>query len=193
MRFTLYTDKTVAQCVSALNERLHAKEANTRAGWGGKAEKNGEFSMALSSKVARRFTRTTRLHGKIEREAGVTMIQGYVPDGVSGREQLTIFGAIALVAVILLAGGNALLAIVALLAGGALYIPLRGDYKNSEVLMRELRSVLKAKETPPKKPAQIKPAASSSALGARPKTPLGSSLSTRKPTPAPKKRPTTRK
>jgi hypothetical protein len=50
-----------------------------------------------------------------------------------------------------MARGNALLAITVMLAGAMLYIPLAGDHKNSAVLLKELRSTLKAKDKPPKK------------------------------------------
>jgi len=157
LRFTLYTDKTVAQCLSAVNQRVRG---GTRAGLEGWTEKSGAFSLAVSTRVARRFARKTRLQATLEREGGVTIIRGFVPDGVGRQGQIVIFGALLVVWFLLLAGGNALLAIIAVISGAWLFIPLTGDHHNSTVLMRELRSLLKAKDTPPsKKPTQPKSAA----------------------------------
>lgn len=169
MRFVLYTDKSVAQCLSALKERIQAKR-----GMEGNVDKGGEFSMAISSKVLRRFTRTTRLRGKMERENNLTVVRGFVPHGVSLRELVMILGAMLVVAFIVLSRGNFLLALAALAAGGAMVIPLVGDHRNSEVLFRELKNVLKAKETPPKKPASPRNASTSGKSSPRQTTRTGS-------------------
>lgn len=158
MRFVLYTDKTVSQCMSALNERLH-----TRSNLNGWVEKGGRFSLTLTSKVAQRFTRKTQLRAESKREGGVTVIRGDVPSGAPPRAQLVIYVALALVGIALFFSGNAILAIVTALAAAALYIPLTGDHYNSAVLVSEVQRTLKAKETPPKK-TDTKSAA------ARPKT-----------------------
>lgn len=179
MRFVLYSDKTVNQCLSAINERIQSK--STMDGW---TNKEGTFSISLSSKVAKRFTRTTRLYGKIERESGVTIIQGNVSHGAGRQGQLAIFGALVVLGLIMFSRGSIILAVLAVLAGSVLFIPLIGDDQNSTVLLRELRSLLKARETPPKKPSAVKSAAPKSSAppkasvvrpgspGAAPKKPM---------------------
>lgn len=155
MRFVLYTEKTVAQCTSAIKERLQVKETASRPAMQGWVDK-GEFSISVASKVIWNITRRTALSGKAERESGITVVNGLVSDGVGREGQLIIFAALVLVGFILMARGSALLAIIAVLSGGALYIPLVGDRHNSEVLMKELRLTLKAKERPPKKTSAAK-------------------------------------
>ena len=151
MRFVLYSEKTVKQCLSAINERLQTKGTKSRPELDGWIDKNGEFSIAVSSTVAKRFTRKTQLHARVEREEGITVITGFVSDGANWRGQIVIFGALLLVAILFLIKGNALIAILAVLAGAALYIPLTGDYNNSDVLMKELRRTLQARDNPPRR------------------------------------------
>ena len=150
MRFELYTDKTVKQCLSAVNDRLQAKSTSRRPDLDGWIEKGGRFSLAVSTRVARRFKRKTRLHASVEREDGTTVIRGAVPSGVDKQGQAVIFGALLVIGLLILSGGDAMLAIFAVGIGAALYVPLRGDLENSEVLMKELKKTLKAKENPPK-------------------------------------------
>lgn len=171
MRFTFYTDKTVPQCLSAINERIKGGGRSGFEGWVDRT--GGTFSIAVSTRVARRFTRKTHLQAKLERESGVTIIRGFVPDGVGLQGQIVIFGMLLLVGFILLAGGNALLALVAVVAGAVLYVPLSGDHHNSTVLLREVRSLLKAKDRPPsrKAPQTGGAAPRTAAPAARPRMP----------------------
>lgn len=169
MHVTYYTEKTVAQCMRAVNERLQQKGTASRPGLEGWVEKNGSFALAVSSKVARRFARTTRLQGKAERLGGMTVVKVSVADGVAPRQRLIIFGALALVGIFLAAAGNLLPGLGIVAAGALLNIPLAGDYQNSQILLNEVQKTLKARETPPvvvrktteaKKPSQAKKAAS---------------------------------
>jgi hypothetical protein len=146
LRFTYYTDKTVSQCMMALNERLHGTGRSGLEGW---VEKGGNFSLSVSSTVAGRFNRTTRLQAKAERESGITTIKGYVSDGVAPRERVIIYGALILVGLLLMTAGALLPAVIAIGAAPLLHIPLTGDYKNSRVLLSEVHRTLKAKDTPP--------------------------------------------
>ena len=150
MRFVLYTDKSVAQCMTALNARMQAKSSRLD-GW---VEKNGRFSLSTSCRIARRFTRRTHLRATASRNEGYTVIRGYVPDGVSREGQAVIYGALLLVGVVLVASGNLLPAVIAVFATGALYIPLTGDHINSDMLVGEVQRALGAKFTPPKKTAK---------------------------------------
>jgi hypothetical protein len=145
VRFTYYTEKTVSQCMLALNERIHS--SSKLEGW---TEKSGSFSLAASSSVAKRFSRTTRLQAKAERQGSVTIINGYVSDGVGPRERIVIMGALILVGVLLILAAKTLLpGVIALGVAPMLYIPLTGDYANSRVLLSEIQRTLKAKDSPP--------------------------------------------
>ncbi len=144
MRFTYYTEKTVSQCMVALNERIHS--SNKLDGW---TEKNGRFAISTSSKVLKRFTRRTQLEGRVEKENGLITIKGYVSDGVGPRERIIIYAALALGAVLLIASGQFLPGIIVLMVAPGLHIPLAGDYENSYVLTQEIQRTLKAKYTPP--------------------------------------------
>ncbi|HLU09938.1 MAG TPA: hypothetical protein VK003_09750 [Oceanobacillus sp.] len=161
MRFTLYTDKPVSQCMSAITERLHVKGTSTRPGIDGWVDKKGIFSMGVSSPVIGKLHRKTYLRAKIERENGVTIIKGDVPTGASPQGQLVVFGALALVALVLIVSGSMLLGLIIIPFAAILYIPMKGDYHNSEFLLNEVQKTLKAKPTPPK-PAKS-PAAKSAA------------------------------
>lgn len=145
MHFTYYTDKTVSQCMISLNERLQAKSAKLD-GW---VEKNGRFSLGTSTKVMRRFSRSTQLHATVEKENGLTVIRGYVSDGVEPRQRAIIYGAVVLVGVFVAFSGNFLPGLMAILAPLPLNIPLEGDCTNSQTLIAELQRTLKAKTTPP--------------------------------------------
>lgn len=151
MRFVWYTEKTVAESIRAINERSGLKATANRPSLETRTEKGGKFTLVASSKVFGRFLRTTYLNGTLEREGGVTVVRGTVTRGVSQDNQWIVIGAVVIVGLLLLFNGDLMFGILAVILGAALYIPLRGDYENSEFLLKELRSILKAKETPPKK------------------------------------------
>lgn len=149
MRFELYTEKTVRQCMGSLADRLEAKPTKTRLALDGKIEKGGKFSLAVTSKVARAFNRKTRMRGEANRSSGVTKITGYVPDGVPRNRVAIVMVAMVLVALVIIANGNPMLGFFAAVVGTGLYIPLVGDYDNSAYLYKELKRATKAKEKPP--------------------------------------------
>jgi hypothetical protein len=163
----LYTDKTVPQCLTAINERMHLKESSTRPALDGWVEKNGAFSLSLSAPVMGRFARRTALRAKVERENGVTVVQGSVPGGVSRNGQIVIFIALALVALTIIGGGNLIIGLLLIGLAAILYIPMQGDYLNSSALLDEVQKTLKAKPSPPKGTSEAKPAAKSSTTTAR--------------------------
>jgi hypothetical protein len=146
--------------MSAINERLHVKGTSARPGMDGWVDKKGIFSMGMSSPVIGKLHRKTFLRAKVEREGGITTVKGDVPTGASPQGQLVVFGALALVAVVLIGSGRMLLGLIVIPFAAVLYIPMKGDYYNSEILLSEVQKALKAKPTPPKpaKPAQ-RPAA----------------------------------
>lgn len=156
MRIVLYTDKTISQCMTALSERLQMKGTSSRPGLEGWVEKKGSFAISATTRVGGYFPRTTRLTGKAEKFAGYTMITANVAAGASRRGLMLIFIGLAVVGAALLATGNTLLGIGMLPLALLLYIPLAGDDANSEYLIGELQKTLKAKFTPPSKPAPAK-------------------------------------
>jgi hypothetical protein len=153
VRFVLYSDKTVSQCLSALNERIQAPAAANRPALSGWIEKGGRFSIGLKSVVLGTFTRTTHLEGTIERESGSSVIRGSVPDGVPPTAQIMILLGIIAVGILLIVQRNAILGVIAMIAAVGIYIPLRGDFENSDRLLMEVEKTLKADPKPPKSTA----------------------------------------
>lgn len=145
MQFVYYSEKTVSQCMLALNERLHQKSGKLD-GW---VEKNGNFSISVSTKVLRRFSRSTRLQGQVTKENGVTVVRGYVSNGADPQNRYMIYGMLLALGGLLALAGYLLigLAIIALIL--PLNIPLEGDYINSQTLTGEVQRTLKAKATLP--------------------------------------------
>lgn len=150
MRFVLFSEMTMRQCMKALNDRIQANGTKTRPELDGWVEKSGRFSLALETPVFGRFRRKTRLRATAERENGLTVIRGFVPNGTSRAGLAIILVALLAVAVFMFARGEAIIAIAILFAGGGVSIPLIGDYHNHDVLLAELEKTLKAKYTPPK-------------------------------------------
>lgn len=153
MHFVLYTDKqSVAQCMTALMERMEQKPTKTRPeikGWVEKKE--GRFEIALTEPmVANVIKRTTRLQGNAFRKSGITVIEGYVPDGASPRDRRFITLALVAVGGVLFVLGQAFLALVALTGAFFLYILLKGDYENGDRLLVEIERLFKASPNPPK-------------------------------------------
>jgi hypothetical protein len=136
--------------MSAVNERLHLKGTSTRPGMDGWVDKSGAFSISVSTPVIGKLQRTTHLRAKVAREHGMTVIKGDVPGGTSPQGQWLVFAALGLVALFLVGSGSALLGLVVVPFAALLYIPMKGDYVNSETLVSEVQKVLKAKTTPPK-------------------------------------------
>lgn len=151
MQFTLYSEKSVAQCLTALNARLQVKGSGSRAELDGWIDKSGEFSLSVTTPVARYFKRRTSLRGKIERKGGSTVAAGSVPDGVPREGRLLVLVALGLVGAMMMGSGNPALALVVLPVGLGLHIAMKGDHDNSAILVNELQKALKAKSTPPKK------------------------------------------
>lgn len=150
MRFVLFTEKTTNQCMKALHERLQANATKTRPELDGWIEKSGRFSISMSTQVLGKLSRRTRLRGTAEREKGVTVIRGFVPNGMSGRWLAVIGGCVALLAGYFLLVGELVLSILVFLFGMAMLIPLWGDHRNHDVLLYELEKTLKAKPAPRK-------------------------------------------
>ncbi len=149
MQFILFTEKTTNQCMKALHERIQATETKSRPALEGWIEKNGSFSIALSRRVIGKFRRTTRLRGSAERDKGVTIIRGFVPNGVSRNWLLIIGAAVAALTIFMVTQGQLLSGIVIVIAGLLIIASLWGDYRNHDILLYELEKTLKAKPAPP--------------------------------------------
>ena len=151
MQFVLYSEKTVAQCLTSINARMHVKGTTSRPGLDGWVEKSGAFAVGVTTPVIGKFTRRTFLKAKVERQNGMTIIRGSVPEGVTKQGMVVIFVALAVVAAVIMGSGSVLLGLVLIPVGAYFVILLRGDFHNSEYLLDEVRKTLKAKPTPIKK------------------------------------------
>ncbi len=150
MQFTLYTEKTVSQCLKEINERIHAKATKTSPDLGGWIDKDGTFAITLTSKVLRRFRRTTRLRGSIFRDKGITVISGYVSDGVSPAWMRVLAVLLIIACGVVAFNGEFMVSLVMAFLGAISYIPLHGDYVNSDALLVIVERTLKADPKPPK-------------------------------------------
>jgi hypothetical protein len=149
VRFRLYSEMTVRQCTTAIIERMEQAPTKTRPELSGHIEKDGKFTLFVSSQVASSFNRTTRMYGKAEREGDVTVLEGYVSAGVPHNRIWIVIVAVVFVGLIMFNNGNSLLGLSTVFLGFALYIPLVGDYNNSEILLKELKRVTKGKDKAP--------------------------------------------
>lgn len=149
MKFVLYTTKNIKQCTTALTERLKTEETRPRPALHGHVDKAGVFTLTLSTKVAKGFTRVTKLRGKLQREDNITVIRGTVSEGVPRERVRLVMGALAAAGFIIILNGQTMLGILVALLGLAMYIPLVGDSDNSAKLLKELKKTLDAKDKPP--------------------------------------------
>ncbi|HYO87066.1 MAG TPA: hypothetical protein VER79_00370 [Candidatus Limnocylindrales bacterium] len=191
MRFTLYTEKTVPQSLSALNARLQAKETASRPELDGWIERGGDFSLQVTIPVLGKLARTTRLNGHIERQPGITVVRGNVPGGSGPRERVVALGALAGMGLLIAVAGSPLLTLLLVPVGLMLYIPMAGDYVHGPLLVSEVQRTLKAKATPPKtaKPAAGTASRSSTSTRAAPKPARPASKPASRPAPKPAARP----
>ncbi len=154
MRFILYTDKTVSQCLSAINERTQVKGTASKPGIEGLiATKSGTFELSTSTRVIATISRRTTLTAQLDRENNMTIVRGSVPSGAPPQGIVLMFVVMGLIA-LFLASENTLLAGAMIVTAGVLFVVLRGDYINSEYLLDETMKTLRAKETPPKPAAK---------------------------------------
>lgn len=149
MRFTLYTEKSVSDCTKMLTERIQAKSKNGLRGHVN--QKIHEFTLQIGCQVLFVFHRSTQLTGKISRAGGYTIIDGFVPDGISPYWTSISGTVLGIICVGFLIVGENGLALLSIVAGLAAYVMLRGDYRNSEALLIEIERTLKASPTPSKK------------------------------------------
>lgn len=150
MRFKLYSQLTVKQCMSGLTDRMEAKATATRPAIDGWIKKGGAFSLSMRAPVIFKIHRTTRIQGVAARESGVTVIKGRVNTGVPPERAYMVIGAVALASLAIMFTSDPLLGLLGMGFGLALYIPLVGDHNNSQYLLKEVRRACKAKDKPPR-------------------------------------------
>ncbi|MCA9912984.1 MAG: hypothetical protein KC496_06530 [Anaerolineae bacterium] len=150
MEFIYYSDKTVRQCQSALTDRMEAKPTKTRPAMDGHIEKGGKFSLSVTTPVGGRFYRKTKLRGSMSRESGTTIIQGHVPSGMPRERVIIIMVMAIVVGLLVVLGGGGIFGILVAMLGAGLYIPLVGDYNNSDTLLKEVKRATNGKDKPPK-------------------------------------------
>ena len=149
MQFEYYSDLTPAKCVSALKDRIGQSETPTRPAIRGQVDKDG-FVITVTTTVIGNFRRSTSMKAKFERDKGVTVINGYVNTGATRRQQIMVFVGAILVGLALIALKMFIQGVVVIVIGAAFYVPLQGDAHNSEYLIKQIRSILKAKIRDPR-------------------------------------------
>jgi hypothetical protein len=117
----------------------------------GRIRDDNQFLLKVTTPVTAAFNRTTKMRAAIERNKGMTIIEGSVSAGVPQDRISVVIGSVLMVAIMMLLLGNFFISFGIALIGFALYIPLVGDYNNRTILMKELKKVTKASERPIKK------------------------------------------
>jgi hypothetical protein len=135
--------------MTALNERMEQKPTKARPEIDGYIEKGGKFALSVTSDVVSKFRRTTQMRGRADRENGFTIIEGHFSAGVSRQRIGIIIAAVAFVGLVMIVNVKTFPGIITALLGAGLYIPLVGDYNNSEILLKELKKATKARDKPP--------------------------------------------
>jgi hypothetical protein len=149
LRFEYYSKLTPAKCVSALQGRIEQNETATRPAMTGNVDKNG-FAVTITTPVIRNFRRSTGIKATFERDKGITVINGYVNTGASRKQQIMVFIGGLLVGLALIARGMFIQGVAIMTIGAYFYIPLQGDAKNSDYLIKQIRTLLKAKTRDPR-------------------------------------------
>ncbi len=160
MRFTLYTEKTIPQCMAALSERLQTPRVPIT-GWVDK--KAARFSISIATRLigALPLQRVTRLDADCTREQGLTVIRGSVSEGVPPRVQPYVLAATAIVSLLLVLVTQIAAAVGVFVVGVLLYRMLHADWLNSDKLLLEVERTLKASPKRPKAPDKTSPAGGS--------------------------------
>ncbi|MCS6836002.1 MAG: hypothetical protein NZ750_08300 [Anaerolineae bacterium] len=147
MKHTLYTQKSIKECLSLIQERLEEKETKSRPALGGWTEKDGRFCLSLASLVLG-FPRTTQLIASLAREGGVTVIEIGVNEGLDPKRARIVIYAFCAIALLIFLNGAGLLALLSLVLAFMAYVWLVGDHRNSAALLKEVKRLLNAKDRP---------------------------------------------
>lgn len=149
MRFEYYSDLTPAKCVSAMKDRMSQSETATRPAVTGNVDKDG-FAISITTDVIGNFRRTTSMKATFDRDKGTTVINGFVNTGATHQQQIIVYIGALLIGLGLIITGYFIQGVVVIALGFWLYVPLQGDAKNSDYLIKQIRSVLKAKTRDPR-------------------------------------------
>jgi len=147
VKYTLYTPKSIKECLTLIQERLEEKESKSRPALGGWTEKDGRFSLSLTSLVLG-FPRTTQLIGSLSRESGLTVIEVGVNEGLDAQRARVVIYAFCAIALLIFLNGAGLLALLSLVLAVMAYVWLVGDHRNSAALLKEIKRLLSAKDRP---------------------------------------------
>lgn len=149
MRFEYYSDLSPAKCASAIKSRMKQPETASRPQITGEADKEG-FAITVTTSVIGNFRRRTSMKATFERDKGTTVITGYVNTGAARKQQIGVFLGLLIVGIALIAVGYFIQGVLVAIIGAAMYIPLQGDAKNSDYLIKQVKSLLKAKTRDPR-------------------------------------------
>lgn len=149
MHFEYYSDLTPAKCASAIKDRIAQPETGSRPAIAGWVDKDG-FSITVTTPVIGKFRRSTGMKATFQRDKGTTVISGYVSTGADRKQQLAVFIGMIIVGIALIALRMFPHGVIVMLIGAGLYIPLEGDRKNSDYLVKQIRSILSAKTRDPR-------------------------------------------
>lgn len=149
MRFEYYSELTPAKCVSAMKERMSQPDTATRPAMSGSVDKDG-FAISITTNVVGNFRRTTSMKATFDRDKGTTVINGYVNTGATRQQQIIVFVGALLIGLGLILTGYFIQGVVVGALGAGLYVPLQGDAKNSDYLIKQIRSILKARTRDPR-------------------------------------------
>jgi len=148
VHFELYSPKTIKQISTELTERIGEKGTRARPTIQGLVEKDGTFYLTTQS-VLLGIERTTRLRATMERVRDVTIIRGYVSEGMRPEKVYVVMAALAVVGILLALQGQVVLGLIVLGLSIIAYVPLVGDHRNSQYLLKELKRLSAAKDKPP--------------------------------------------
>lgn len=149
MHFEYYSELTPAKCVSAIKDRMKQPDTVSRPAMTGHVDKE-KFALTITTPVIGNFRRSTSIKASLERDKGVTVIDGYVNTGATRQQILVIFIGAVLIGLALISQGMFIHGVVVMALGAAMYIPLQGDAKNSDYLIKQVRSMLKTKTRDPR-------------------------------------------
>lgn len=174
MHFELYSPKTIKQINTELTARMAEKGTRSRPAIQGVVEKTGAIYWSTQT-VLLGITRTTRLRATLEKAKDVTIIRGYVSEGVQPQKVYVVMAALAAIGLLLALQGQVVLGLIVFGVSVVAYVPLVGDYRNSHYMLRELKRVTAAKDKPPPSLVAAQAKTTSRQSGNRPNAPRASS------------------
>jgi len=149
LRFEYYSDLSPAKCASELKKRMAKDGTASRPKITGKADKDG-FVLNVKAPVIWNFQRSTSMKATLNRDKGTTVINGFVNTGGMRKQQIGFLVGGILIGIALIVTGLFIQGVLVGAIGAAMYIPLQGDAKNSDYLLKQMKSTLGAKTRDPR-------------------------------------------